>query len=434
MPVQMTREEYEKKYGQNPGVLTPEARQRSLAEPQDTRSPLMKVADGVTNFIGARGIADQFGTTIASLRADTPQEKQLVQDTNPSLKEVTGSALQTGANFIPAPIKAAGLAAKAAVGAGTGYVMGVGSELQKGSAMKTSLTPGIETTVGGLLPVIGKIVGSTPKALERMNLRMTPTEQQNLAKNGKDVAGWLASQKIVGTPDQRLAKVKTVYNEMEEKVQAILTKDGGAFPKDYIIDKIKAVVDDYSDDPLALPEVDRAITQFETFVTRWKGNHVPVTNLNTWKRSFWERAFTKNKADVKNEADYAIGSAIKKLLDEEVPGLAQVNKEYSKVIPALQVLRRAASRNQIGVLNRALATGVGAAAGGTVGGFFGATVGGVAAERLASVLATPIRSATGAGAQTLKQILEKLPVDETGNIPVKLLLQALTGEENQDAE
>lgn len=142
----------------------------SQAPQAKTQVPL---ANKVSNFFGAKGITDQFGASIA--RTNLPgmpklntQEKSLVQ--NPSFKEVAGSAIQTGANLIPGAGKGLGLAAKTAIGGGTGYAFDVGSKMQSGQGQP--LKPGIGTTVGAAIPgtvavakPVTRIVGRLLKGL-----------------------------------------------------------------------------------------------------------------------------------------------------------------------------------------------------------------------------------------------------------------------------
>jgi hypothetical protein len=434
MAIQMTREEYEKKYGVPPGVLSKPAREAASA-PQPQRPFLERATNAITNFVGARGIADQYGASLArtQLRAQgKPDAAALVE--NPSFKEVAGSAIETGSMLIPGAGVGASLARKATIGGATGYGIDAGSELQAGGSVTEAATPGFGTLIGAALPIVGRIIGAAPKSLEQANLRMTPVEQQNLIKRGKDIVSYLAQQKVVGTPAQRLAQVQKLYTAMEDKVAKTISDTGMAIPKDEIIETVTRATKNYQDDPIALPEVEKAIREFVGFLDRKDTFAIPLSEINNYKRTIMERAFAKNKADVVNEGKYAVAVELKRLLDDEVDGLRTLNQEYSDIITARRVLAKALTRNQSGLLTRALATGTGAAAGGTFGGFFGAAVGGAVAERLANNLATPIRSATGAGIQTLGELLGKLPVDEKGNIPAKLLIQALTGDEQEDAE
>lgn len=401
---------------------------------QKAGGAIMAGANAVTDFVGARGIADTYAADIARVGATDDEKRYLDQMERPSVKETVGSAIQTGSNFIPGAGIGASVARKAGIGAVTGLGMDVGAKLQADKPVQEAVTPGIGTVTGATVPLLGKMIGAAPKALEKMNLRMTPVEMQNLQKQGKDIVDWMTRQKVVGTPQQRLAKVVTLYDKMEERVQKALGDAGVALPKETILNKVREATKDYADDPLALPEVERAIQNFEAYLANKKTFAIPVATLNTVKRNIFERAFSKNKADVVSDANYAIGAKIKELLDTEVPGLEKLNREYANILTARRVLNKAATRNQAGLITRSLATGVGAAAGGSFGNFAGAAVGGILGERLANTLATPVRSATGATVQTLNDILTKLPVDEQGNIPVKLLIQALAGEEDKDTK
>src|SRR3990167_9684617 len=95
----------------------------SLPSSQEKKPLANKVAD----FFGAKGITEQFGADIARARAPEA-EKGFVE--YPKMKEVVGSALQTGANLIPGVGKGVGLLGKTAAGLGAGYAFDVGANLQ----------------------------------------------------------------------------------------------------------------------------------------------------------------------------------------------------------------------------------------------------------------------------------------------------------------
>lgn len=124
--------------------------------PQSFGSKVEGVAQGISNFVGAKGITDQFGASLARARLPDSQ-KDFVEE--PGLKNVIGSAIQTGASLIPGAGEGLGLLGKTAVGAATGYAFDAGSKLQNNQAP----TPGVGTAIGGALPVVGgvasKIVG-----------------------------------------------------------------------------------------------------------------------------------------------------------------------------------------------------------------------------------------------------------------------------------
>jgi len=134
----------------------------SLQPTQNQKKPL---ANKISDFVGAGGITDQFGAELARFRAPTEQ-KNLVEF--PSTKKVIGSAVQTGAMLIPGVGAGGRFLTKAAVGAGTGFTLDVGSSLQQDKSIPESLTPGAGTAVGAAFPVAGAVVGVGKNVLGRL--------------------------------------------------------------------------------------------------------------------------------------------------------------------------------------------------------------------------------------------------------------------------
>lgn len=132
------------------------------AAPVATAAPkqggLMGAAQGVSNFIGAKGLTDLAGSQIAKFGLAASGNMDAANRVEqPSFKNVVGSAIQTGANFLPGAGIGAGLAKKALVGAGTGYAMDVGSKLQQNKPVADAVVPGVGTAVGTALPVGGAV-------------------------------------------------------------------------------------------------------------------------------------------------------------------------------------------------------------------------------------------------------------------------------------
>lgn len=123
---------------------------------------ILNAGTSVSKFVGAEGIAEQYGSTIAKAQANTEQERNLVE--SPSLKKVVGSAIQTGANLIPGAGKGVGLLGKALIGGGTGLAFDVGSQLQNNQTIK----PDIGTAVGAALPVAGAVIKPVTKIVGRL--------------------------------------------------------------------------------------------------------------------------------------------------------------------------------------------------------------------------------------------------------------------------
>lgn len=127
------------------------------------------IAQGVSNFIGAKGLTDLAGSQIAKFGLGASGNMDAANRVaQPSVEQVIGSAIQTGANFIPGAGIGAGLAKKVAIGAGTGYAMDVGNSLQQGRSLQDSLQPGIGTSVGGGLPVVSVAIKPAVAILGRL--------------------------------------------------------------------------------------------------------------------------------------------------------------------------------------------------------------------------------------------------------------------------
>jgi hypothetical protein len=441
----LTREQLEE-MGAQPVGLTAQQLQSQGARPLDgfgtiakaqepQKSLGQKVLDAgtsVANFFGAKGISEQFGADIA--RAQAPQDqKNLIA--YPSFKQVAGSALQTGANFIPGAGTGASLATKVGMGAATGYAMDVGSKLQDPNrSVSKSLIPGIGTAIGGALPLAGaafKLGNSASAAkklannLEKSNLRMTPVEQQKLKANGKDIVDWLSHKKIVGTPDRRYTKVVELYDDMERQITRKVDGSGVSYSKSEIIERLKNIPQKYYDN---LSEYDGVINKVERIINtldNTRGDAISASAVNTMKRKEWQNAYNKNNSDVINEISDEVGHVLKELLDEKIDGLQSLNKEYGMTIAAKRQLFKASTRNQAGVFTRAAGVVGGTAIGGALGGGLGAGAGAYAGDKIANALATPLRSAAGAAAQVGSEAIKSLPLRGVVQPARKALLQGL---------
>lgn len=122
---------------------------------------LLNAGTSVANFVGAKGISEQYGASMARVRL--PQEQEGFVE-NPSLKQVAGSAIQTGALFTPGGA-ARGIAKKVALGAGTGYALDVGSKMQGDKSVGDIAKPGLGTLLGGALPIAGAGINKAKQAI-----------------------------------------------------------------------------------------------------------------------------------------------------------------------------------------------------------------------------------------------------------------------------
>lgn len=439
MPIlRMTREEYEKKYGQKPTSygITPISPKVAEA-PQEKRGIVEKIGGflGIERFGKALG-QGAFQFTKEKRELDklleagqiSPEEYESITTGGISSKEIVGSAVSTGALLVPGVAKGAPLGLKALAGGATGYGLDVGAKLQAEKPTGEALKPGVGTVVGTLLPVLGSIFGKiNPKRLEEINLRMTPTEKQLMARQGKDIPAFLAKKKIVGTPEMRYQKVRQIYDSLEEKIGKTIKESNVKFSKNDVLNSVRQIPEQFKDDITGYDEATKVTNKVLKFLQSKTPMEVEGDLLNTYKRNLFKRAYSKNNTDVTNEAMHAVASTFKEMLDKAIPGLQKINKEYGNVILARKILFKAISRSQIGLTGKILGTvaggGVGAAAGGGIGAAVGAIVGEKVAEK---ALGTATRSALGAGIQS---IAEKIPTDKLGNLQItrKALIRLLQG-------
>lgn len=144
-----------------------------IAAPQKQKATtvggkILNTATDITKFLGGGAVADTFGATAAKI-GKSKQEKDIISQDQPSVKQTIGSGLQLGANFIPGAGEGLGLAAKVGIGAATGYAYDVGSKLQnKDTSVGESLTPGVGTAIGGALPIAGAVLRPAAKIVGRL--------------------------------------------------------------------------------------------------------------------------------------------------------------------------------------------------------------------------------------------------------------------------
>ncbi len=152
----MTRAEYQAQFG-TPAPETSNVDMGQFSSSSQQKTPFV---NKVANFFGAKGLTDAIGATMA--QKQNPEIAQYVD--RPTGKQVLGSAIQTGANFIPGVGKGLGLAAKTAIGAGTGLAFDAGSQMQAGQPVK----PSFGTAVGAGIPVAGAVIKPAAKIVGRL--------------------------------------------------------------------------------------------------------------------------------------------------------------------------------------------------------------------------------------------------------------------------
>lgn len=315
---------------------------------------IMGAATAVSNFVGAKGITDQFGADIA--RASVPDKaKGFVE--YPSFKSVLGSAVQTGANLIPGAGVEAGLAKKVALSAATGYAYDVGSKLQDGKSTKKSLVPGVGTAVGVAFPLASALVGALTKRVAGV-LSGSGTDVINRAIKYPDAVKEAvhtyartpeAKQELVGTANDAISTyLQTRGKNYSDSLSQLVPK--GQLTKETavtsFIDNIKKFGGtvgpkglEFSNSSLTKTDQNNLRQAFST-IKNWSDYSVP--GLDTLRQ-----AIGNHMADYSvlgnPRANVVLGSVKKDLtsyLDKNAAGYGQVLKNYGQQTELAKVLSK----------------------------------------------------------------------------------------------
>lgn len=150
---------------------------QAFAAIQNKKTP--GLADKITDFVGARGIADTFGSEIAQRMAPTQEEKNIISASAPTVKQTAGSALQTGSIFLPvggmanaitAGARGLGLTTrvsalgKIGAGAAAGFAFDAGANMQANQPVR----PGVGTALGAAIPAAGVAINVAGRAAQKV--------------------------------------------------------------------------------------------------------------------------------------------------------------------------------------------------------------------------------------------------------------------------
>jgi hypothetical protein len=341
-------EEVVKKLGIKPKSAT-------IPETPQKKSLGQKVLDAgtsVSSFFGGKGISELAGGLIAKATTK-PEDRQYVD--LPSAKTVAGSALQLGANFIPGAGIGAKLGTKALIGAGTGLAMDIGSKLQTDKTVGESLTPGVGTAVGAILPVAGAILKPATKIVTRLfkglgsGLSGASTEAiDTIISNPKTAQK--VSQEIAKSGSNKVLEqnAKTIINGVSKIKQEARSAFGTGLEqlaKTDIDNKVfrkntQAVLDTYGS---KIKEGKRYLTNVEfTDPKNLKTAGKLISELNNVKLD--GKSLRKVADDIENAAYKVatsderlsfnafikdLSASLKKAVSESTPKLNEINKAFS---------------------------------------------------------------------------------------------------------
>lgn len=158
----MTQAQFQQQYGRAPSHAALDVPQQA---PQESLG--QKVSGGFDAVFGGKQIGESLvkaGTNVSNLATGGIQKFNAgLPDNTVDVPALAGDYLKAGSNFIPGAAKGTGLAAKTAIGAGTGYAMDVGSNLKNNQP--APFTPGAGTAIMGALPVVGSLIARPATAI-----------------------------------------------------------------------------------------------------------------------------------------------------------------------------------------------------------------------------------------------------------------------------
>jgi hypothetical protein len=292
--------------------------------------------------------------------------------------------------------------------------------LLQGSNVLQQQAKDVEQITEWFIPFLGlgaKAITKAPafaRSLEEVSMRLSSTEKLDLGRKLETAKDFMVKNGITGSPDKRLTKVDEIYNTFESKLDSFLktnnTTKGFWAPREVLIKDLNSIKNQFRNDRdyLAIKaQVDDAIKGVQTIFTRSK---IPVDRLNEYKRSVFNRAFNRAGTKVIDDVEFAIGDKVYDLLKKSLRGatiddvpLDAFNKEYTAVVTARKILKKASERPELGNWGRFISSLMGAGIGTvTGGGALGAATGAAAGTYLAPSLAgTAVRSNIGKMAETI---------------------------------
>lgn len=344
----------------------------------------------------------------------------------PILKKAAGGAAKLGLTLGTLGTGSPGtigsqVAQNAAVGAG----FGAAESLEKNKSLRESaLQTGTGAALGGAIPlgfgVVKKGLGLLPslsRNLEKVSLRLTPTQRRDLGTKIDDITEFLSSNRISGSPQARYDKVNKLYMDEEVALDNFLRKDlkTRTIAKEYVVRQLRNVKRRFANERDVLTINKQIDGLIDTVQARYPSN-IPAWKINQLKRSTYENAFNRAGDKVLDDVEFAMGDKLKGVVELIADGptgrklirgksLSQFNKDYGTIINARKLLKIAESRDQLGGMGKFISTILGGVFGGVAGGGIGAGVGALAGQQVGKIVAgTATRSAIGSAARRFSQI------------------------------
>lgn len=276
-------------------------------------------------------------------------------------------------------------------------------------------------------------LGTLAPKIEEANLRLTPTQQVNFASKLDNVTNYIAKELPVGSPETRYEAITTKATNMENQVQTFLKDNakGITVDRNQLVSQAEALKTEFAGQRDAL-EIDKQIDGFKSLLEVKYKDQVPVTDLNTLKRSTFESAFNATGTKVSDAVEFRIGDMLYNKLKQATSNvggtsLEQLNSEYSTIITAKKLLKISLGRPQVGFIDKIITGVAGGIIGNAVGGPIGSAAGAFLGKAASDFIpATGIKSAFGKVATKAAKLVPPLSPGVSAKIGAVGRLKALT--------
>jgi len=241
-----------------------------------------------------------------------------------------------------------------------------------------------------LAPIVSKVVESIPKQLEKLNLRMTPTQKTAFKTRLDKITGYIVKNDITGTPSQRFKKVDNKYQETETTLQKFLNEKAKdrTINVQEMVDDLELLKQELMKDNVDAGLIDKQINSHITNIkNQYPSGQAPVARLNELKKSTFKEAYNVVGDKVLDSVEFAVGDIYRGQIAIATRGLTingqsitQFNSEYSNLIGARNLLKTAEFRPQLGTSTRWTMRLLTGSAGYVKGGQMGAILAALLAE------------------------------------------------------
>lgn len=330
---------------------------------EQKQNPFIKAANSITDFIGARGIAKQFGSSIAEAKfrlQGNDEAADIVLQNAPSFKEVAGSAIQTGSMLTPTGA-GKGILAKVGLGALAGQMVNTGADLQAGKSVGESLLPSVEAGIGAAIPLtgegykaFGKLLGKTGEKIQFSTIKPTQAD----IKDGFKVET-IKKYNLGGSLNKTFQNTENKLSELSKQLDDKLVSATETIDMEKVL---RETAEELTGDKLSSfgvnNQLGRQIESLGDEVARITkdGTQLSVKEANTVKRAAghmgaWQFGVKDPDATAREKIYSTFYSKLKKEIEDNSPeGVQELNKQMSEIIPVMNSLIRripVAERNNL---------------------------------------------------------------------------------------